>query len=263
MITNEYNAESLVEELITIFVNHSNSVNNVNCTRSDVLVLDSSNAIKNYFHLIFKSVVFANNRCCLQFIQNVLKSLSPVQKKKIAYVDVHGNSNLIIDLSVYGRNQNFRIISSSKFGKNTPLKLVSSNENADNKLTFFESLVSDRTLVVNTMSIENEQVKNGNVPALKSIDPSSRTSEFCELDKLVQKQIGPGSILKTRIYENVNTSKSMILYNVKGFRYCDNIKRAHVSNSIYFIADVFKNCIYQKCYDCVGFRGKDIFVVDN
>ena len=263
MTTTEYNAERLVEELIAIFVNHSNFVNKLNCTRSDVLVLDSSNAIKNSFHLIFKSVVFANNRCCLQFIQNVLKSLSPEQKKKISYVDFCGNSNLIVDLSVYGRNQNFRIISSSKFGKNTPLKLIRSYTNVDNQLTFFESLVSDRNLVVNTVSIENEPIKHENVQVLKSIDPSSKTSKFCELDKLVLKQVVPGTILKTQIYENQNTSKPMIVYNIKGFRYCDNIKRAHMSNSIYFVADVFKHCIYQKCYDCVGFRGKDIFVPEN
>ena len=181
LTTNEYNAESLVEELITIFVNHSNSVNKLNCTRRDVLVLDSSNATKNSFHLIFKSIIFANNRCCLEFIRNVLKSLSPGQKKKISHVDVSGNSNLIVDLCVYGRNQNFRIISSSKFGKNTPLKLVSSNTNVNDKLTFFESLVSDRNLVVNTMPIENIPVKHGNVQVLKSIDSSSKTTKFCEL----------------------------------------------------------------------------------
>ena len=246
-----------------MFVNHCNLVNKLICTRSDVLVLDSSNAIKNSFHLIFKSVVFANNRCCKQFIQSVLNSLSPEQIEKISYVDSCRKSKLIIDLSVYGKNQNFRMISSSKFGKNTSLKLVSSCTNVDNQLTFFESLVSDRNLVVNTISIVNEPVKHQNVQVLKIGDPSSKTSKFYEIDKLVQNQIGSGTISKIQIFENQCTSKPMIVYNIKGFRYCDNIKRAHKSNSIYFVADVYKRCIYQKCYDCDGYRGKDIFLPDN
>ena len=262
MINTEYDAESLVEEFINIFVNHSNFVNKLNATRSDVLVLNSSNAVKNSFHLIFKSVVFANNRCCKQFIQYVLNSLTPSEIEKISYVNSCGNSNLIIDLSVYGKNQNFRMISSSKFGKNTQLKLVSSCTDIDDQLTFFESFVSDRNLVVNTVSIVNEPVKHQNVQVLKSNDPFSKTTKFYDIDQLVQKQIGLGTITNTKIFENQCTSKPMIVYNIKGFRYCENIRRAHKSNSIYFVADVLKRCIFQKCYDCDGYRGKDIFLPD-
>ena len=87
MINTEYDAENLVEEFINIFVTHINFVNKLNCTRSDVIVLNSSNTIKNSFHLIFKSVVFANNQCCKQFIQCVLKHLSPADIEKISYID--------------------------------------------------------------------------------------------------------------------------------------------------------------------------------
>ena len=74
------------------------------------------------------------------------------------------------------------MISSSKFGKNTQLKLVSSCTDIDDQLTFFESFVSDRNLVVNTVSIVNEPVKHQNVKVLKSNDPFSKTTKFYDID---------------------------------------------------------------------------------
>lgn len=263
MFNTESNAESLVEEFVNIFVNYCNFVNKLNCNQSDVIVLDSSNATKNSYHLIFKTIVFANNLCCKQFIQNVLNSLSPEEIQKISFVDSCGKSKLIVDLSVYKRNQNFRMISSSKFGKNTPLKLVESCINVDSELIFFDSLISDRNLVVNTCSIENEVkcelVQHRGIRVFEN-ENSLKISKFPDIDKVVLKQIGQGTISKIQFYENKGTSKPMIVYKIKDFRYCDNIKRAHKSNSIYFVADVCRSCIYQKCHDCVGYRGKDIFL---
>jgi len=55
----------------------------------------------------------------------------------------------------------------------------------------------------------------------------------------------------------------MILYNIGGnYRYCQNIQRAHKSNHIYFIVDLIKNTLFQKCYDpecrAVEFRSEDV-----
>jgi hypothetical protein len=40
------------------------------------------------------------------------------------------------------------------------------------------------------------------------------------------------------------------------YRYCENVKRHHKKNQIYFIVDPIKKTYFQKCYDpeCFGFR---------
>lgn len=41
----------------------------------------------------------------------------------------------------------------------------------------------------------------------------------------------------------------VIIYNVKGYNYCHNLKRCHKNNNVFFVANVEKNQIIQKCHD--------------
>ena len=55
----------------------------------------------------------------------------------------------------------------------------------------------------------------------------------------------------------------MLIYDISNFRHCSNVMREHKSNNIFYVCDINKNCVYQKCYDkvtCSGYRGRDIFL---
>lgn len=104
----EKNTIGLVTDVVDIFVSSSNLIFNLNSTAQDVLVLDSCCDEKISYHLIFKSVVFPNNKKCKNFIQNVIDNLSPQEMERLTVFDKKGNRNLIIDMSVYNKYQNFR-----------------------------------------------------------------------------------------------------------------------------------------------------------
>ena len=80
----------------------------INCTPDDVVILDSCSDEKISYHLVFKSVVFANNKKCKSFIQYVIGNLTLEELEILTVFDKNGEKKLIIDMSVYNKNQNFR-----------------------------------------------------------------------------------------------------------------------------------------------------------
>ena len=238
----------------------------------NTLVLDSSTNKKVSFHIIFKNLIFENNKMCKIFAQYVIKNSVGEDNTNLHAFDKNSERTVsIVDMLVYNTNQNFRIVGSSKYGKSAELKILEQNNMIEHKcLTeelFQDSLVSNKDFVVNTRSIENLLLSAN--PSQVSITTKTKiqflttTSAYPHLDACVKAHIGSGSIRRIKIFNNNNTTrKPMLLYDIENYRHCDNIKRTHKSNKIYFIGDVFKSVIYQKCYDkdCIGFRGKDIFV---
>ena len=224
-------------------------------SQSDVITMISRNNVKISYHLIFKTVIFENNITCKSFVQSVIDNLSPEHRERFTAFDKKMKSKSIVDLSVYSRNQNFRLLLSSKFGKNTALKFDDKHKN--DVPSFFDTLICDHKLVVNTSDHISEKID-----VLKDENESKTDSEWPDIDKLVRSQLGPnGQISKIIHFENNhNTSKLMLLYKIKFFRYCQNVKRVHKSNTIYYIADTQRMCIYQKCNKCKDFRGETIFV---
>ena len=49
---------------------------------------------------------------------------------------------------------------------------------------------------------------------------------------------------------------SILIFNISGYRYCDNICREHKSNGVFFVIDTKQGIWYQKCYDpdCRGYK---------
>ena len=275
----EKNSKSVINKIIDIFLDSSKKQFGIDCCSDDVIVLDSSNHVKVSFHLIFKTVIFDNNKTCKDFVDLVLENLSTEDFMLLSAFDSKSKSKLIIDLSVYNKNQNFRLILSSKFGKNCPLTLVDKNlndVNVFNKQIFLDTLICDQDLVVNTFDqtktpVNNELFSVSSMPTVKPHLPCCEknnlinkvSSKYPSIDNIVRSQIGGGKIRKIKMYENKGTTnKPILIYEIAGYHFCDNVKRNHRSNNIYFIADVCRMCIYQKCHDpiCEGFRGQDIFI---
>ena len=124
---------------------------------------------------------------------------------------------------------------------------------------FFDSLISHKSLIVNTHAL-SYSVSRSESSLSKSI--VARNTQFPHLDYLVLQKVKPGSIRSTRFYNNLSTGKPMILYEIVGYSFCPFIERSHRKNNVYFIGDVSRGCIYAKCHDCKGARGKEIFISD-
>lgn len=57
------------------------------------------------------------------------------------------------------------------------------------------------------------------------------------------------------IYIYIATYRRNNVFSILFYRYCENIGRCHKSNNIYWIVDLNKKKMYQKCHDedCSGF----------
>ena len=126
----------------------------------------------------------------------------------------------------------------------------------DRKVMFFDSLICDKRFVVNAGCIENMEGPSVEKNSIASM--SSKSSNFPKIDMFIKSLIGKGHITKILMFENTNTNKPMVLYKIKNFNFCQNVRRNHKSNTIYYVADVSRKCVYQKCHNCVEFRGPDI-----
>lgn len=74
-------------------------------------------------------------------------------------------------------------------------------------------------------------------------------SPFPTLDAFIESICNEGGIQgRIRSWAFLDTG-NVILYNIKGNRFCGNINRHHKSNSIYFVVDLQHGVWFQKCYD--------------
>lgn len=154
-----------------------------------------------------------------------------------------------------------RLMYSSKFGKQTTFNPVNVNSDNNQSSQFFDSLITDKSLVVNTFDVQENELPLMNNK--KKTGVISLISSFPKFDHFVQSLIGIGQISNAVIFDNKGTTNMpMIMYNIKNYNYCENVVRSHKSNNIYYIADISKNCVFQKCHKCIGFRGKDLFLKD-
>ena len=252
-------ADDLVNNLITLVIKFCKVFINFVCNVDDVVVLKSCNGVKKSYHLIFKTAIFENNKHCKIFIETFLSRLTNEELGSISFTTTNNSRKSIIDVNVYSTNQNFRLLYSSKFGKNIPLVPVKDGYLIDSCDLFYDSLVSDKSYIVNIhLPLVNNSTETPAVPRVSSVE-SKMQSDYPHIDRFVSSLLGNGYVRNVRTFENKGTTfKPMVMYNIQGVRYCDNVKREHRRNSIYYIADVSKQVVYQKCYKCVGFRGKDI-----
>lgn len=159
---------------------------------------------------------------------------------------------------------------SSKLGKKEAL--IASTENTFNlqleeddhdKTLFLTSLITNVTSDCKVIPYRRE---SGNKSI--SINRQSKTwihkhSPFHTFDNTITSIVKPGRITSIKLYQNENTQKPVVMYSVTGYNFCENIGKKHTRNNVYFIANVFENCIYQKCYKCLEFTGTAVAVFDD
>ena len=199
----------LVENLIDIVINDVKATYNIYSTRNDVLVLDSSTHLKFSNHVIFENIVFKNNQACLEYINSLAERRD---LSKLMFLDSYSCLKPIYDVSVYSRNQNFRLMNSSKIGKSVILKPITQNSPCDEGDLFYRSLLCDKYLIVNTWN-KNVQANSNHVVAPlvkknKNHVDAPHVIKFPEIEKFVKSLIGnEGRIVKESVYENTCTKK--------------------------------------------------------
>ena len=100
------------------------------------------------------------------------------------------------------------------------LRPLSENSTMDRKVMFFHSLICDKRFVVNAGYIEN-------IGGRSVASTSSKSSNFPKIDIFIKSLIGKGYITKILMFENTNTNKPMVVYNIKNFNFCQNVRRYH------------------------------------
>lgn len=167
--------------------------------------------------------------CCVFHCENAIQP-SRVKRQKFAKADE-------LEYIFYTS-----LITNVKF--NEDLRILSCSE-SQNKLSFRNGQEQLRSVISITQSNNNR-------------DDLVYPEIFNFLSDMVL-----GACAKGRVEQNVFfPCNQMIIYNVIGYRYCENIKRQHKSNHIYYIVDLKSHNYYQKCHDPVcrakGFRSPPV-----
>ncbi|NWU64271.1 PRIPO protein, partial [Pterocles burchelli] len=159
--------------------------------------------------------------------------------------DKEGNKQLFVDLGVYTRNRNFRMYKSSKAGKNVILKIAEDNKFVPNceenvsleEAYFLSSLICNISLfycIGKKNAIEGYQ-----------------DSPYPEIDYFVRSLVNKDGVQGGIRRWNYFSLEEILVYDISGYRRCENIGRAHKSNNIMILVDLKKEVWYQKCHDPV------------
>ncbi|NXH92034.1 PRIPO protein, partial [Edolisoma coerulescens] len=161
--------------------------------------------------------------------------------------DKEGNKQLFVDLGkykFYTKNRNFRMYKSSKAGKNVILKIAEDNKFIPNceKDVSLEEAYFLSSLICNCVFV-----------AFGLADPMEgyQGSPYPEIDHFVRSLVNKDGIQGGIRQWSYFSLKELLIYDISGYRWCENIGRAHKSNNIMILVDLKNEVWYQKCHDPV------------
>ena len=261
------NGPDMVRQFVNLVNTRLLQMCDVTSVPENVLVLDSSNDIKFSCHLVFLEAIFSNYEACKQFVLDLVQSLS--EARLIFEVkDKNENTTLMIDLLVYTRNRNMRLIGSSKFGEHRPIMLSEDDLASEaiveklhlggsvtskevQKEVFMKSLitnVSDDCSMITCYPSLQQQPKQPKQPVafpssgVSGTAKSMTSSSHPKLDSFITDLVSPGRIRK------VLYNKETIRFEVAGNRRCQKIGRDHTSNHIFYVYYKTSEKLFQDCY---------------
>ncbi|NWR53503.1 PRIPO protein, partial [Regulus satrapa] len=159
--------------------------------------------------------------------------------------DKEGNKQLFVDLGkFYTKNRNFRMYKSSKAGKNVILKIAEDNKFIPNceKDVSLEEAYFLSSLICNCVFV-----------AFGLTDPTEgyQGSPYPEIDNFVRSLVNKDGLQGGIRQWSYFSLKELLIYDISGYRWCENIGRAHKSNNIMILVDLKNEVWYQKCHDPV------------
>ncbi|XP_071288291.1 DNA-directed primase/polymerase protein isoform X1 [Agelaius tricolor] len=183
--------------------------------------------------------------------------------------DKEGNKQLFVDLGVYTKNRNFRMYKSSKAGKNVILKIAEDNKFIPNceKDVSLEEAYFLSSLICNIGAIDDVKVLSSGFSeeerkisaflnsktTRSSRDPMEgyQGSPYPEIDNFVRSLVNKDGLQGGIRQWSYFSLKELLIYDISGYRWCENIGRAHKSNNIMILVDLKNEVWYQKCHDPV------------
>ncbi|XP_066996611.2 DNA-directed primase/polymerase protein [Anabrus simplex] len=258
--------------------------------REHVLDMDSTTEFKFSRHLIFQlpHAVFKDNYSVGNFVKMICKDLALKKDSnsfnlnvsclnvddisKLFILNSKGESRLFCDEGVYTKNRHFRLYHSSKWKRNAPLILSKENTfhpssselniaNMDeDTIVFLHSLITYLGNDVDSLKVlefgESGIQTPVNTHSTRSFNEKcdGSSSPYPYIDMFIKQLVAPGKIYRWFYFASGNC----VVYNIVGYRYCNNIGREHRSNNIKYVVSLNEKCYYQKCYDpeCSGYRSK-------
>ncbi|NXS20192.1 PRIPO protein, partial [Mystacornis crossleyi] len=275
--------KSMVMKLIELVSQKLKELYDVNCSSKDVLNLDSSTDEKFSRHLIFlpQKTVFKDNthvgKCCsagvgldgsltnLTAAEDASKDWPAIahetkdvemshqgENLDFSFLIVNnkeGNKQLFVDLGkykFYTKNRNFRMYKSSKAGKNVILKIAEDNKfipNCEKDISLEEAYFLS-SLICNVRGV---------FVAFGLTDPMEgyQDSPYPEIDHFVRSLVNKDGLQGGIRQWSYFSLKELLIYDISGYRWCENIRRAHKSNNIMILVDLKNEVWYQKCHDPV------------
>eukprot|EP00250_Pteridium_aquilinum_P003703 c14008_g1_i2 orf=149-2014(+) len=183
------------------------------------------------------------------------------------------SSQLFVDQAVYSRNRSFRLPFSSKAGKTSRLlpsgrfrcKDMSEREVFEDSLICRVGAECERFLTFGSEMVGGGgSLAAGCLADIHATYRLSKPAEFCisgrspfpAVDMFIESiaciEGIPGKIRSWYWFSEYG----VLVYNIIGNRYCENIGRQHKSNHVMYIVDFRTAGYYQKCHDpdCRGYR---------
>ncbi|NWI11352.1 PRIPO protein, partial [Crypturellus soui] len=163
--------------------------------------------------------------------------------------DKEGCKQLFVDLGVYTKNRNFRMFKSSKAGKNVILKIAEDNKfvpTCEKNISLEEAYFLS-SLVCNVGMHKNNTCGFVSTESLEGY----QESPYPEIDSFVRSLVNKDGVQGGIRQWNYFSPEEIIVYDIYGYRWCENIGRAHKSNNIMILVDLKKEVWYQKCHDPV------------
>ncbi|KAL6768087.1 hypothetical protein ACKKBF_B37745 [Auxenochlorella protothecoides x Auxenochlorella symbiontica] len=251
---------------------------------ADVVELDSSTPSKFSRHLILRipGHAFASNA----HVGALVRQLCARARKRgpdgpLAIVadspHLNGGLPLLVDEAVYSRNRAFRLLLSSKAGKEATLQC--SGRYGGSQLTaqelFMASLICVDDPNVTLLTWQADELDDGGQNNRTSSHPGSgRHGSRASTTGNLRMHHGPCPFPELAAFITAVCSQdgawpragirswamqedaSLVLYNIRGCRYCGNLGREHRSNGVFYVVDLQGGGWTQRCYDpaCRGYR---------
>lgn len=248
-----------------------------------IIEFDSSSDVKFSRHVIVRlpGAAFLDNAHVGHFAQEIIHQAMQQRdgskfSRMMFVMDKHGHETTFIDSGVYSRNRAFRLFQSSKAGKNIPLvptkrMLAAWSHNFPDEKIFLHSLVSNidpmarllacseddegQAFRIAEVSFKKRNMSREGKDVQRGSSPYPKLDEFVlEVCRHSVRNTGPRTI-GVRSWVAMDNG-SILIYNLSGYRFCNNIGREHKSNGVFIVVDTHEGIWYQKCYDpeCKGYK---------
>ena len=117
------NHQEMTKKFMQLIIQYLESVHGATEPGRNVVVLNSSDAVKYSFHLVFPSIIFEDIRQIKTFNLQMMSSFTEEEKKLFQVQKKDGSNGSFVDNSVYSSHRNMRLFKSSKYNQSRYLKI--------------------------------------------------------------------------------------------------------------------------------------------